>query len=204
MRYTALTQILLIVVSVIIIYTFIQPRFVTIGMMQDEVAEYQETVKNAGEFNAILSGLLAEERAIPDQDRLALEAFLPNEMDPLSVMADITTIVENNGAYVTELSEGISENQQGEVVVDDEGAVPALRNYNSHEFMLSMVSDYQTLKAVLLDFERNKYLLEIASLTFGDTEGASSGSSGEVEGVSGFSVEITLRAYSLTPAVAST
>jgi len=61
MGYSTLTQIGLIIISVVIVFTYIKPTFAEIGTAQEELFEYNNAVVKAEEFNTRLRELLATE-----------------------------------------------------------------------------------------------------------------------------------------------
>ena len=77
MRQTAITQIALVGISIVIIVTFIRPTFASIRTLQDEIYQYADATAKANEFNTLLQQLLARERSFSSDDKKALEMFLP-------------------------------------------------------------------------------------------------------------------------------
>ncbi len=82
-------QIALIVVSVVIIATYINPQFQTLKDTQDETTQYQEAVDNAESFLAELDRLQNQAADLSAAQLNALDEYLPNEIDPVTIMRDI-------------------------------------------------------------------------------------------------------------------
>lgn len=108
MRFQAITQILLVGLSLVMIFTIVRPMFETVSANQDEIEKFRNAVNTAGMFNARLSELRARAESFSQEDLSALEAYMPAEIDPLSVSRDIVAIVEENGLVLASIEAGES------------------------------------------------------------------------------------------------
>ncbi|MCA9361360.1 hypothetical protein KC845_02260 [Candidatus Kaiserbacteria bacterium] len=169
MRNTAVTQVALIIISVVIIVSYIRPTFANIRVVQDEIYEYADATEKANQFNTRLQQLLLRESEFSNADIKALETFLPSKIEPFAVMDDVQILVEKNGGKVVDMTAGEVILPNPDVDFDDyydEQAVTA-NKFVSQTFELSMISDYQGFIGFLRDLESTSYILEITNLSFG-------------------------------------
>lgn len=177
MRYQAGIQIILIIISVVIIYVVIKPKFQEISINQNETAKFNDAVAKANDYNSRLQELIARANSMPRADRLALDRFLPEVINPTVVARDITNIVEKNGLILLDISAGelviVSVNNGGESQTDDGQLVTediltreARNQMNSQLFTLGAVGTYEQMKNMLNDIERNAYPLKLVKLSF--------------------------------------
>lgn len=194
MRFQAITQIILVVLSLVMIFTIVRPMFAKIQVNQDEVHRFREAVATAGQFNARLSELRSIANSFSADDLAALELYVPAEIDTLSVSRDIVQIVEQNQMVVQsigaeELEEPVeSENAEMPMpppVPMDPAMDPAMgmvegtmlqeeaeNSMIKQRFTLEVLGTYEQMKLMLADFERNAYPLRLVELEF--TAGAES------------------------------
>lgn len=172
MGYRAITQLVLIVVSVVIITTYIRPTFESMQVTQDETTEYRTALENAAKFNEELGRLAQTANSFSVSERRALDRFLPEKVDEVRVMRDLETIVENNNMVLGSLSfEGDGMSNITEVSNEETSQNKSPINVGVARFELSVSGTYEQLKHLLQDIERNVYLLEVVTVDFIPAEG---------------------------------
>ena len=155
MRYQAGIQIILIIISIVIIYMVIKPKFEEIAVSQDETAKYNDAVNKANEYNAKLQELISRANSMPRTDQVDLDKFLPKEINPTVVARDITNIVEKNGLVMLDITAGnlvsvtvdntamTDTGEEGMVVFEDALSREARNQMNSQIFTLNAVGGYE-------------------------------------------------------------
>jgi hypothetical protein len=200
MRNTAITQIALVGISIVIIVTYIQPTFQNIRLVQDEIFQYADATAKANEFNALLQQLLARERSFSSADIVALDKFLPQELDQLAIMNDIENVLASNGAEVLDMTAGELLEPNPQVQFEDEfdEAYITANLFLTQEYEVRFTSTYEEFTTILQQLESVAYVLEIAQLNFGIV--ADSGLQ-FTAGASQDDIEfnMVLKAYALTP-----
>jgi len=181
MRYQAGIQILLVIISMVIIFTVVKQKFTDIQVSQDATIKYQEALTKATEYNNKLQTLLNKITNMPRSDVLALDRYIPETVDSTKVSRDIKNIVSNAGLLLVE----IKANDEEEVSVSEKS--PATTNVGSavndgfvrdsklqtdirndlrtRRFVVKATGGYEQLKVALGDIERNAYPLRIVSLS---------------------------------------
>ena len=188
MRSKAITQLTLVIISIVIIVTYIRPTFDDMESIRSEAEAYQTALDNAASYNARLRELYDAANRFTVSQRRTLDRFLPKEVDAIAVMRDIETISDNHAIDLTALSssDAVLETinttpetpAQGQVI---EKQLPV----TVQKFDLSLLATYEQFKSFLYDIERNAYLLEVSELSVSPSE----------DGIYAF--DMTLEAYSL-------
>ena len=217
MRFLAITQIILVGLSVVIIFTVIRPMFDTIRLNQDEIVKFRQAISTAGEFNTRLTQLRARADSFSARDLEALETYIPPTIDMLSVSRDIALIAQQNGMIINDITahdvEGSGTEEMapfdpsaplppelaGDPMLDPNAAVGATslvdeaeRKLVSQTFSVDVLGSYEQMKSLLADFERNVYPLRLVGLEF--TNDSSDSSDAFV-----FSLELETYALTSTP-----
>lgn len=203
MRNTAITQLALVGISIVIIVTFIRPTFANIRAVQDEIYQYADATAKANEFNTLLQQLLARERSFSSEDKHALEMFLPTEIDQLAVMQDIETIVTSSGGEIVDMKAGPLVLPNEEVEFEDyfEEQVVTADKFVTQNFEVKFNGGYFDFTSMLRKFESAAYMLEIEKLSFGDV-GEATGQYNPVLGEDEIEFSMVVKVYALAPASA--
>lgn len=165
MNYSSISQFALLIISFAIFFTYTQPTIGEIKTVQDETFAYTDAVSKASEFNTKLSQLMNQMNSFRSSDIEALEVYLPDSVDSLTVMSDIETIARQNNVQILAMAEAEVEDASGNVQFEDE--VIAGPKVSTHDFNVTFSGTYEDVKRMLRNFEQNKYLLEVVSFQFG-------------------------------------
>lgn len=183
MRFQAGIQILLIVISLVIVFTVIKPKFDDISYQQNEMITYQSALNNIGQYNQRLQTLINQAKAMNEEERSSLMRYLPEEIDAVAVGRDIVNIAEQNGLLLMEIEPSpatlITTSMPDQTVVDPssaemEGSVTEGDGTSSskngglygQKYKLSVVGGYDSMKDFLKDIERNAYPLRLVEFSF--------------------------------------
>lgn len=194
MGYKALAQIALIIVSITLIFIYINPTFTKIGEIQDDIYKYNDAFAKAEEFNTELANLVRTERSYSLQDREALDLFLPDKVDPVQVMRDLEFLFEGSDVQIDSMS--VADAFEPNKNVAFEGEVTEEAQLPYRDFSLSISGKYESTKKILSLIESNSYPLEIITMTLDHTtedNSVTSGSSDEL-----FKYELVLRVHYLS------
>lgn len=165
MGYKLIAQVVLIVTSLVIIFTFINPSFETIRATQNETYQYQEAVGKASELNARLQELVMAKESFDPADLDKLERLVPTKIDKLQVMKDIESIFENRNMKIDSLSASDEISPAMGVTVEGQPVVEGI-SVTYQDFEITFTGTYEQLKEVLTLMEANATLLEIMELNF--------------------------------------
>jgi hypothetical protein len=177
MRFQAGIQIVLVVISLVIVYMVIKPKFAEIAYNQDEMASYNEALDKANLYNQTLRELVNRSANIPRADAEALDRFLPTQINATVVARDIKNIIDKNSLVTIDIvaedvvavdtadnSEGVSDD--GAIVMQDRMLREARSNLSTQQFTVTAIGTYEQMKGMLADFERNAYPLRLVEFSF--------------------------------------
>jgi Tfp pilus assembly protein PilO len=156
-----LTQVIVAGISIGIIFTYIQPKLGEIKSRQDEIAQTRDELQRVTEVNTRLEQLYDQLNSIPQSNKAALLTYLPDQVDEVQVLKDLSQITRDTEVMVRNLTYEGSSNQSGGA---GDGPIPV-------SFNLTVETSYEGLKNLLSYLERNNYPLVVESLTVTPTEG---------------------------------
>lgn len=169
MRYTLITQAALVIVSIVIIFTFIKPMAVGIKATQDELFQYSDALAKASKFNTRLSELIAQRDSFSKQDVATLENFVPSSIDTLKIMKDLEAIFASRNVPITSLAAKEIIAPLNNISLEGDAAAStkkAQKTTNYQDFDLAFRGNYTNLKDILLSLESSASLLEVTELSF--------------------------------------
>jgi len=215
MGYSTITQIGFVIISIVIVFTYIKPTFAEIGQLQEDTYEFNDAIVKAEQFNQRLRELIAIENSFSMSDRVALETFLPENINKAQVLRDIEYIAEQDDITIDTISiadsEGNSSDDDYSPTVTDEDSSQSISPFVKTEIDLDVTVTYEELKQFLTRLEANSYVLEVTSMTFGlSTEDGSGNQANQensnestVSNDGSFPVTFTLSVYQLNTAIAT-
>ena len=159
-KFSFLTQIGMVVVAVIIVIMYIQPKVTSIREIQDLTNSYETETENVSKVNEDLKSKIAAIEAINPQDTKALERFMPDIVDDIAVLKDISTILESQSISQYEIG------YKGNTL----SVAPTAETSNEYQsavayfFSAQFETTYAQLKTILSQIETNDYLLQVSNL----------------------------------------
>jgi hypothetical protein len=145
-------------------FTYIKPTLAEIGERQDEILKTQTELKTINEVNERLKELTRAVDAIPQVDKEALIEYIPDQVDEVRVLKDLSQIASIVGVAVRSISYEGPELNQGDS--GDTVAMPI-----PHNFSILVAGSYEKIKRYLTLLEQNKYPLEISTLNLSPVQG---------------------------------
>jgi hypothetical protein len=161
-----LTQVIIAGIAIGIIITYIQPELKNIQLRQDEIAQTRSELEKITSVNKKLDELYARVNAIPQSDRAALFIYLPEYINEVQVLKDLS-------AMANDLQVSLSTIQYVGKAEAAEGVLEAgeVEKPYAHSFRLGFMGSYQQMKDMLTYFERNNYPLVVEAMTAQPTDG---------------------------------
>lgn len=192
--YGLVAQLGLVIVAIVIITTYIQPTFATIGEIQTQQFEFQNAIENATKLNNLLASLVAQVQSVAATDRARLERFMPDRIDEIEVLADLTSIAERSRVAMNQAAADVVAPYVSQLpATETAGAVVTSERttdnkFYSQDFSMSVVGRYESLLDFLRNLEQSAYPLDVVDLSFTPNQ----------EGSSLYTFTLTVRTYALT------
>ena len=168
MGYRLLTQGILIVASLVIIFAFIQPELSVIKEKQDELLKYSETLDKAAQFNARLRELIQRRDSFSQENMAALEKFMPTEIDPLRIMSEIAGIFSTRNITIVSLTANVPVAPIDDIAFEDSVLARSASQMNLayQDYEVVFIATYPQMREVLRYAEASNSLFEVVELTF--------------------------------------
>lgn len=158
-----MTQIIMAVVALGIIFTFVQPTFINIGIIQVAVEQYRTELLKVDEVNKMLETLLSRVNNMSEKDNKALVTYMPDNVDHVAVSRDIYIMSKQSGAFLESVTyAGI---KPGKVLAEESNKEPV-----RHAFTANVSGTYDQIKDFLGLLESSNYPLEIHEFKLTSTE----------------------------------
>lgn len=169
-NFSLMGQIMMIGIAIAIAVTYINPKVTSIRETQDIVANYQTETQNVSAVNQALKTKVELVDSIRPQDTQALQIFLPDTVDEISVMKDISNIISTANISDFNVSySGVSRDSSDEVDSGSQAGGPttpaSLAGISRHNFIINFDASYNQLKSFLSLLETNQYILEVDKLS---------------------------------------
>lgn len=148
-----------IIISVIVLFTYVKPTLNEVKGIQSETREYSDVIANAKQFNDLIQTRVAEMDTIGVRNLARLDKFLPNDIDEVRFLYDIDTIAKKHRMLFGNIS--VEEDTED----DDSGTVSFV------EMSFALIGSYEQFKNVLKDFEQSLALTEVTEINFSAGEG---------------------------------
>jgi len=162
------SQVALIILSIMIIATYVKPKMDAIKSLQDSILIYKQEEQKVTDVNQKLAQFKSKIDNISDDDRHRLLAYMPNSVDTIAVPRDIEAITQKQGAilksvkFIGVLKDPIGVAGKGTNTLDTPDA---------QQFSVTVVGSYSQLKGVFNSFEQNAYPLEVQEVHIVQQEG---------------------------------
>ncbi len=175
MSHSLFIQLGMVVVAGIITVMYIMPTMEEIRTVQDKIAVYEKEIENVTSVNQKLQASVSQVQSVSPDNKQALDRYLPNQFDVVSVMKEINTILTGLNLEPTALEftgggSGESNNSNSEAVATSGSFDSATHALVPYTFTFSVDLEYDELKQLLSTIETNDYLLEINKLEVAPAE----------------------------------
>jgi hypothetical protein len=160
------SQIAIILLSVLIIVTYVKPQLERARAIEDSVTVYQQEEQKVTTVNEKLTKLKSAIAGISNDDRHSLLTYMPNKVDIIAVPRDIESIVKQNGGLLL----GVRDVGEDKAPVGQLAAVDSDQPV-AHDFSVSIEGSYTQLKQIFATFEKNAYPLEVRELHITEKDG---------------------------------
>lgn len=155
----------MIAVALTIVVMYIQPKITTIRETQDLITNYETETQNVSQVNENLKTKISEIDTIAPQDTQALSRFLPDQVDEIAVLKDLSTILK--AQELTQYDIAYKGNTSNKVA--EEGVVPEYGAVSEYYFSATFDATYSQVKSLLSQLETNDYLLQVTNLKMTET-----------------------------------
>ncbi len=173
MGYKGITQIVLILVGIIVAFSFTQPVLTNARGLQDDIAEYRNALEKASELNSRLQELVATRDSFDPTQLQALQRMLPAKIDQLAVMHEIEAIFAIRDMDIVSLTASDVVDPVGDDLLLEAATIediPESQGLSYQDFTIEFSGTYAQMRDLLVLFEASASLYEVMELDFGTDE----------------------------------
>lgn len=154
---------ILIVLAILVFYTFTMPLLDNVNKLRAESATVNEALVKARELIAVREQKKKERNNFPEDTRKRLEKFLPDNVDNVRLIIDLIARARSHGLEIK--NPQIVDSPKTSLGIDT-------GEYGSVDLSFGVTGSYEVFQLFLEDLERSLRLLDVISLNFisGDRE----------------------------------
>jgi hypothetical protein len=161
-----LTPIFLILISIALVFWYINPGYGKIGTMRNQLATYENALERAQAANAKRNDLLNRYNSFTTDQLDYLQKLLPDSIDNIRLIVDLNTIAARYSSGIHNIRLSASDSSTAAVALaENNGPYGTL----TVSFATSMT--YSNYLLFMRDVEKNLRLMDVTGITFtpGDT-----------------------------------
>lgn len=171
-------SIIYIVLAVGIFFTFTDPQYAEVKTLLEEKAENEEMLEKANELTRKRQSLSDKYAAISDEEKQQLLKVLPDTVDNVRMILDMTNIADNSNTNYGIILRSVSvsgdlDELSGRTNIRDNSRVvdKTSNDFGVINVKFSFSTSYETLKAFMGDLENSLRVMDIVdfSVTASDT-----------------------------------
>ena len=144
---SVLAQVFLLFIGFSIVGFYAYPEFTNISKIQDQIQEYNEAITEADLVNELLVNVVRTIENISPSDRLALETYLPQSIDPVAIQRDLQRYTDLTNLEL--------------VLMDYDEVVESPEGWHKQVFELTASGSYADVKRLMSGLEANDYPLRL-------------------------------------------
>lgn len=157
--------IILILASVGLFYTFIDPTYQDTKVLLEQEAKFDEALDKSRELLSIRDTLLAKRNAFTEFDLERLNKLLPDHVDNVRLAFDLDGIASKYNMRVKNIQISEQAGRQGG------GVGPDSNPFDSVALSFSVAASYEDLLSFLRDLEKSLRIVDVSVLSFSSPSG---------------------------------
>jgi len=159
-----LTPIVLLIISGVIFFVFVDDTYNDIKIMKEERSLFSEALDNSKELQAIRDDLLATYNSFSGVDLARLEKLLPNNVDNVRLVRDIDGIAAKYGMSLRNVSLNIGDGGSGDSISVSENV------HGSIVLNFSVAAPYRVFLSFLKDLEKSLRIVDVVHVGFSSAD----------------------------------
>lgn len=179
MNSSLISQIVLVIISVVLIVMYIRPGFETVNNLQDEQQQLEDAIETANEFTRELNSLQAKVGSITPSNMSALTTYLPDETDRLTTMWVLESIAAESNVSIASISSAENSENESESTPDTVNGAENIATDTAGPkglvLTVGISGSYDNFKDFLSLLEMNEFPFLTQQLTIGNTSSEDSG-----------------------------
>ena len=166
-----ITALILLVLAGGIYFTYTSGQITALNAIQAENNQYSSAIDNAQKLIKLRDSVLNQYNAISDEDKARLDEIVPNTIDNIRLMIDISGIAARHGITATGITTSADTNtpssgaaSQPAPGVSNSGA-SAVNGLSTVTVSFDVTTTYANFISFLQDIERSLRILDVTNIT---------------------------------------
>lgn len=160
-----LTPVILIAITIGLFIYYIRPQYDQIAILQAEQQRYDDALSAAGELREIRNNLVNRYNSFSTTDLRRLKKFLPEQIDDVRLVLDVTEIASENNISIESLDiQGSAQTNQG--ASSGRSNVANESPVNILQMSFTFDATYGQFIDFITDLESSLRVLDITNLSF--------------------------------------
>ena len=155
------SAIILLLLSLGLFYTFTNVEYKKVQSLHVLASQYQDVLGNVSDIVRLRDSLLIAYEEFPQEDIGRINKVLPDNVDAVRLALELDNMASRYGIAIKNVSVGDESGEAGQPGLSED-SLP----YEKAMVSFSFVTNYENLKRLLVDMERNLRIMEIKSLSF--------------------------------------
>lgn len=157
---------LAIVIAIGLFFGYMKPTWQTeIAQAKAQIDTYEKALEAAREFNNQIARLQEEQSKIPPEQLERLRAFLPDGVDNIQLILDLTELADRSGIELSNFDTP-TPGAEGE----NDGEIQSSAVVESLEMTVDAEGTYDDFRAFLDGIERSLRPLDVRAVTIGNSD----------------------------------
>lgn len=154
------TAFILIVVSIGLFYTLINPEYKKVKSLRTEAAQYQDVLDNVSKLISTRDALLTKYNSIPKAEIDRLNKILPDNLDTVELALDLDSIASKYGVTIKSVQTLKGDTSAGAIVLGGD------KPYQTAQVSFEFVSSYDSFQKFLRDVETSQRISNVKEISF--------------------------------------
>lgn len=153
--------IILLLLSVGLFYTFINPQYQDVRKLYALAGEYQNILQNASAIIELRDQLLVTYESLPKAEIERVNKALPDNVDTVRLALDLDNMASRYGISIKNIQTAAGNGGANAIVLPEHAGV-----YEKTTISFGFVSSYENFMRLLADLEKNLRIMDIKSISF--------------------------------------
>jgi hypothetical protein len=156
------TNLILIVLSLGLFYTFTSPQYQDMKALQTSANEYRDVIANVSHIAETRDALLVNYEQMPRAELGRLSKILPDNVDTVRLALDLDTIAARYGISIKDVRIETKTDPNAALAVLPDHALP----YEKVPVTFTFISNYPNFMKMLGDLEKSLRIMDVKSASF--------------------------------------
>lgn len=153
----------LLVASIALFMTFIDPMYQDVQTLKAEVQNYDDALTKSKELLTIRDTLLDRYNSFSTDDLKRLEFLLPDTVDNIRLVLDIDGVASRHGIVIKDLK--LAATSQS-----DQSLGPVSTDIKTVDLSFTVAAEYDTFLTFIRDLQDSLRIVDITQINFGGVE----------------------------------